>query len=266
VEPTDDDGLDEWLLALGARARSAAWPVQRHQYARHSDAWADLRLPSAPGRHPLVVLIHGGYFLDEYKKDIQDPIADDLPRRGFASWNIEYRRSGGGSLREAMTDVQSAVQYVSSLKNLGIRQLIVVGHSAGGYLALWSATLPGVTAVVGLAPVTDLVAAARGGHDGGAVAEFMGGSPDAAPRAYEAASLLRRPKAAHQIIIHGTADRVVPASLSRQYVADAARDGTRVELIELANEGHYGFLDPMSGNWRCVVNRLRHLAGVTLVE
>ena len=136
---------------------------------------------------PLVVSIHGGYFMAPYRRDLHVPIVHELVRRGFAVWNVEHRRSGtGGGLRETTDDVWAAVDALPPTAG----QVAVFGHSAGGYLAETLATHPRVDLVVPLAGAMDLAGVVRAGWDGGAVAEWLGAGPDEDPARYAAADLL----------------------------------------------------------------------------
>jgi acetyl esterase/lipase len=189
-----------------------------------------------------VVSLHGGYFRARYRRDLHDPIARELARRGFAVWNVEYRRTGtGGGLRETTDDVWAAVDALP----LQADRVAVFGHSAGGYLAEWLAAHRRVEHVVPLAAVTDPAGVVRAGWDRGGVSEWLGAGPDEDPDRYAAADLRRRlPSGASRVLIHGTADTTVGVQQSRDFAAAAAAAGDDTTLVELDGEGHYGFLDP----------------------
>src|SRR5689334_8224558 len=107
----------------------------------------ELYVPSGPGPHPTVILIHGGYWRARYKLGLMDGLAQDLARRGIAAWNIEYRRVGdpGGGWPGTFLDVASATDYLRvsvSTYVLDLKRYVRVGHSAGGNLALWLAARP----------------------------------------------------------------------------------------------------------------------------
>ena len=46
------------------------------------------------GLSPVVVTIHGGFWQAKYGLEENTPLDEDLTRRGYATWNIEYRRVG----------------------------------------------------------------------------------------------------------------------------------------------------------------------------
>ena len=74
---------------------------------------ADLYLPRGSGPHPAIVLIHGGSWTDRYGRVVMRGLAGDLLRRGWAVWNIEYRRvGGGGGWPATFADVAAAIDYL----------------------------------------------------------------------------------------------------------------------------------------------------------
>ena len=141
---------------------------------------------SSEQRSPVVVLIHGGYWYEPYKRASRNgsdlrPLAFDLQREGYTVLNIEYRRVGpsNGGFPETLNDIVDAIDALSSLSQeelavqLDLDRIALVGHSAGGHLALWRALQAGIapetakifglkkaflqpSLVVGLAAVSDL--------------------------------------------------------------------------------------------------------------
>ncbi len=116
-----------------------------------------------------LVLLHGGYWRPGYGLDQLDPMADVMTRAGWATWNVEYRPIGdGGAWPDPMTDVALAVDRLAR-EDLADR-VVLLGHSAGGHLAVWAASrterTPGGAATVrpvgaiSLSGVLDLTLAA----------------------------------------------------------------------------------------------------------
>src|SRR5579862_1084835 len=107
---------------------------------------AELFLPKGKGPHPVVVLLHGGCFLAELGGFPQtSALAADLARRGYAVWNVEYRKLGepGAGYPGTFQDVATAVDRLRAeapRHDLDLKRVIAVGHSAGGHLALWAAS------------------------------------------------------------------------------------------------------------------------------
>ncbi|MET0594840.1 MAG: alpha/beta fold hydrolase [Polyangiaceae bacterium] len=231
-------------------------------YGPSPDQVADLYHPgtSCP---PVVCLLHGGFWRMPYGRDQMTAIADDLASRGLAVWNLEYGRLGGSATAwpAVMVDVAKGIDHLAQLfeegVDLDLARITVVGHSAGGHLALWVAgrhrsTLAGtpkvrVTAAVGLAPIADLALAHTTRVGGDVVAQLIGGTPTEHPERLQASSPIEMvPLGVRQLILHGTDDPVVPVDLSRRYARAAREAGDKVEFIELLGSGHMEFLDPNS--------------------
>ncbi|CAK9007764.1 unnamed protein product [Durusdinium trenchii] len=173
------------LLRFSAPALAAERPPRRRKtlkYGTLPDQLGDVWAPEAPTG--LVVLVHGGFWLPQYGKDLMTKLASDLMARNWAAWNVEYRRVDGPGWRNAnstLEDITAALRFLDSpefpFKGLPVA---VVGHSAGGHLALWSQLRPirvtDCRAVVSVGGVLDLCDAdeeALGGG-AGAVARFLG--------------------------------------------------------------------------------------------
>lgn len=236
--------------------------MQTIQYGASVDQQADLYLSATP-RPPVVCLLHGGFWRMPYGRDQMAAIANDLVAHGLAVWNMEYRRLGApqAAWPATMDDVAAGIDHLADLcvggVDVDLDRVIVVGHSAGGHLALWAAgrshsrntSSPGVRirAVVGLAPVADLTEAYVRKVGGEVVVELLGGTPSQYPDRLRAASPMEMlPLRVRQFILHGTADDAVPIELSRCYARAAEAAGDAVELIELPGTGHMEYLDPGS--------------------
>jgi acetyl esterase/lipase len=255
--------LGRFLRALDAQARAADWPVATRRYGASPEQKADLRLPrEGPGPYPVAVVLHGGFWMQEWDRRLMDALSIDLARRGWASWNVEYRRIGsGGGVPATLDDVEAAVGALASLDApLDRRRIVSLGHSAGGYLALWLAGTGGVTAAVSLAGICDVAGAARRRLAGGVVGHFVGGLPEENPGAYAIADLGRRlPTGVAQVLVHGELDNAVPVEQSRWY-AERCRDaGDPCTLLELPGTGHFELIDPRSGAWATAVAELGEL-------
>jgi acetyl esterase/lipase len=231
------------------------------RYADHSDAVVDVFLPVSLGRpeHPaqLLLLVHGGFWREEYDRRHVRPMADALRRRGFVVAVPEYRRVGGaGGWPHTADDVEAALAVVPEM--LGdvapgyvdpAALPVLAGHSAGGHLALWAGLRAGrrrVAAIVALAPVTDLLYAARVRMGDGAVQELLGGEPRGLPDRYADADVLSMlaPAGIPVTIIQGDADVQVPVEMNR--LVAACHDGSSVQYVELAGVDHFALIDPLS--------------------
>ncbi|WP_329105894.1 prolyl oligopeptidase family serine peptidase [Micromonospora sp. NBC_01699] len=260
-------------------SRAAPVPDATVRYGDGPDQVADVRLPAALGgpARPLVVVIHGGFWRSEYDRGHTSPLAADLAARGYPVAQLEYRRTGQvgggwpGTLADAVAGVTALPGLVAGVLAAADRPAgaagsgpavgapLLVGHSAGGQLALYCArSVPErVGGVLALAPVSDLAEAYRLDLDGGAVAELLGGGPAEFPERYAAADPRQHvPLQSRTVVIHGGLDQQVPAGMSRRYAAVA---GPNCRLIELPDCEHFGLIDPESAAWPTVTAALRSL-------
>lgn len=211
---------------------------------------------------PLVVLIHGGYWTTEFTLTIETAIARLIAQRGAAVWNVEYRRVGeeGGGWPGSGRDAVQALQALDGSVRAALppematlvdwQSVAVVGHSAGGQLAVWATAQLGartattrITTVIAQSAALDLVAAA----DRPSVQALMGRPITEIPHRYREASPVEQPPFdAHVVAIHGADDTAIPAQASRQYVETVSARGQSAELIIVPDEGHDAFVDPRS--------------------
>jgi acetyl esterase/lipase len=230
-----------------------------HRYGSGLEHEADLLMPDGDGPHRVAVLLHGGFWRARFTRATMAALAVDLADRGWATWNVEYRRVGsGGGVPETLDDVRAAIDAVTTVEApLDRTRLVVIGHSAGGQLALCMAGMPAVATVLSLAGVCNLESAARERIGDGAALEFMGGTPEERPDAYAIAdprNLL--PTRVQVLLVHGDADQRVPVEQSRGYARAARAAGDRCELLELAGVDHFAVIDPRTEAWASVADRL----------
>ncbi len=246
---------------------------QSHRYGSHPSQRADLHLPRTPGPHQVIILIHGGSWHKRYGKIVMRGLAGDLVRRGWAVWNIEYRRLGeGGGWPATFEDVAAAIDHLPVLEaQLDLAEVSVIGHSAGGHLALWAASranlpsgAPGaapavaLNRAVGQAPVSDLAGAYRLWH-GGAAGALMGGGPETVPERYAVGDPIELlPLEIPVLLVHGSQDSTVSVELSRHYLEQARATGSPAELTEIPGEagGHRAHINPRGEAWAAVTGWL----------
>ena len=243
-------------------------PPERHRYGRARSQFGELFLPDGGGRLPVAVVLHGGFWRAQYGRRLMRPLCADLAARGWAAWNVEYRRLGrlsGGGFPRTLEDVAAAVDHLAELPVapdvLDLSRVVAIGHSAGGHLAAWLATreAPGVavTGVVAQAGVVDLRLASELGLSRSVVHRLLGGTPDAVPERYAAASPAERlPLAVPALLTHGARDETVPPAMSERFAAAARAAGDDVDIVVAPGEGHFGHLDPGNELWRVVTTWL----------
>jgi acetyl esterase/lipase len=203
------------------------------------------------------VLLHGGFWLDEWRRDTLDGLAVDLARRGFATWNVEYRR---GAWPAPGDDVLAAIRQVAVLaedRPLDPRRVTVLGHSAGAQLALATARRAAVQRVVGLAAITDLEAALAGRLGGGAAERLLPRGEARAAAIAEASPVWLLPIGVPSLLACAADDDLVPAEQSWEFAEAARRAGDDAELLTFHSGGHFALIDPSTEGWAAVAARLR---------
>ena len=232
----------------------------RERYGHGPRQVGEWWLPDAPpaGLLPTVVLVHGGFWRDAYDLTLEHAVAADLAARGWLVWNVDYRPSSE-PWPAPLSDVAAAYDHLRRGRfadRVDARRTAVVGHSAGGHLALWLASrsrlpagapgagdVPAPALVVAQAPVAALEPAAALRLGSGAVQALLGGEPaDVPDRLAVADPLTLLPTGVPTVCVHGTGDTTVPISLSEAYVAAA---GPGAELVSY-DGGHFEHLDPTS--------------------
>jgi acetyl esterase/lipase len=228
----------------------------RIPYGAAAPQFGDLRLPKARGPHPIMMNIHGGFWRSKYDLAHAGHLCAALANRGIATWNLEYRRVGdeGGGWPGTFEDILNGFRFLPELArryNLAAGRTAVMGHSAGGQLALCLAAHEStVKHAVSLAGVIDLRRAWDLHLSSNAVAEFLGGPPNQVPEHYKEAEPLQLsiPKV-NQWVIHGTDDDVVPVDFARTYEREKKKRREDVHLLEIAKAGHFDLIDPRSAAW-----------------
>jgi acetyl esterase/lipase len=231
--------------------------------------FGQLRLPKGEGLFPVVIVIHGGCWLSQYDLHHISPLASEITKMGYATWSLEYRRIGneGGGWPGTFLDVANGTDHLRELAQefpLNLNRVIVIGHSAGGHLALWLAArnrLPSkgllykenplpIGGVIALAAVGDLGRPDLQEICGGVIPKLMGGTPDDFPNRYAQGSPLELlPFGVPQILIQGAQDPIVPMESVREYYEAVKKSGDKVELVLLQEAGHFEVVMPTTFAW-----------------
>lgn len=193
----------------------------------------------------LIVLVHGGCWLNAFGVDHSMPMATALSQLGHPVWSLEYRRTGdaGGGWPGSFNDIKLALSQLDLLEKYHINTdaPILMGHSAGGHLALLAASeLPDeqFKQVIGLAAITDISRYALGENNcQTATPQFMHGLPHEQSTAYHQANLLYRQLPDSVLLLQGDADLIVPIIQSRLHAV-------KVEMMPEA--GHFDWIHPGS--------------------
>ena len=247
---------------------------ERIQYGSDPQHFAELRFPVGQGPFPFLFVIHGGFWQSKYDLSHIGHLCAAFTRKGVITCNVEYRRLGNpgggwpGTFQDTSLAADRTLEVVSSDPRVDTARTAVIGHSAGGHLALWLASrhrLPEASPLYGaqeyrlgsavsLAGVCDLRTAWKQQLGNGVVARLMGGTPEQYPDRYDAGSPIELlPTGTRQILIHGLVDDIVPVSQSEKFVERAEQRGEKPSLIELDSIGHFELIDPESDAWSTVI-------------
>ena len=232
-------------------------PDARIAYGPDPNQFFDLRMPAKSTAHPLIINLHGGYWRAKYNLDHAGHFCAALTAKGVATANLEYRRVGneGGAWPGTFADIRSAYNFLlqnQATYKFDAKKVVVVGHSAGGQLALClAAHEPSISRVVSLAGVCDLRRAYELHLSNDAVVEFLRGTPAEIPDHYHEADPMQLSiPHARQWLIHGTADDTVPPEFSRDYVAAkqklSGKEKEDVNLLAISGANHFDLIDPQA--------------------
>lgn len=255
----------------------------RISYGKEPQQFGELWLPKSNGKSPVVIAVHGGCWLVQLPAlDLLNQAAQALRARGYAVWNIEYRRVGEmrGGYPGTFLDVAHGADFVKELAKkypLDISNVIAIGHSAGGPLAMWLAgrrNLPpesplhmkqpiAINAVVNLGGVGDLQHFApfsppvcREDTVDWLVGKGQryGTNPYADTSPSELLPLNTR-----QVLVYGVFDAAIPPFFGKHYQDLAALKGERVELVTIPDAAHFDIIATWTPAWNtiaAIVDRL----------
>jgi acetyl esterase/lipase len=274
-----DRGIDE-LLKLPVP------PAARIAYGSGPLQFGELRVPAGRGPHPVVIIVHGGCWLSKLANlderavalDLVRPIAADLTAKGFATWNIEYRRVGneGGGWPGSFQDVAHAADHLRGIaaeNHLDLTRVVAIGHSAGGHFALWLAArhklppsselyvkdplrLKGVIDLDGPGDLKAVLPMQQPVCGAPVVTQLMGGNPEDRPQRYREGSPVEMlPLGVPQTIFAGR----MFATQTPAYVEAVKRAGDQIDAAIAEKTGHFVFVDPGSSTWAEVVGSIRRL-------
>lgn len=240
---------------------------KRITYGKGPQQFGELRIPTGPGPFPVMVVIHGGCWQNEFNYVYMTRLAGWLTDHGVATWTIEYRRLGdaGGGWPGTFLDVAAATDALRGMavkSRLDLNRVYATGHSAGGQLALWlgsRAQLPksselyrenpvAIQGVLGLAAITNLEKYRIGPPNSchSSVEPLLGGGPGKVPSRYaETSPSQRLPLGIPQIFIQGEKDPIVSAASVREYIEAAKKANDHAEILPLPEAGHFEACVPL---------------------
>jgi pimeloyl-ACP methyl ester carboxylesterase len=242
----------------------------------------ELRLPNTSGDNlsPLVIIIHGGCWVSSYADyHFMDNFSQAITNLGYATWNIEYRAIGtGGEWPVIFQDINKAVDYSRDIAKhypIDINKVAVIGHSAGGHLALWTASRANIKSTSDLYTVNPLIisgvislagiANVSGNNSCGGLANNVIGVPispisDAlVQRRLETSPMQMLPTKIKTILISGSTDGIVPPSMGTEYSTEAIKLGDDSLHYILQGLGHFDLIDPTKTSWSLYQQSLQEI-------
>lgn len=220
---------------------------------QYIEVWAANQRPEIAPVSAGLILVHGGCWLADYSVDHVRALASALSDKSYNVFAVEYRRTGqaGGGWPGSLNDVRAAIKNVRD--TYPKMALSVIGHSAGGHLAVLTGTDPTLrlTSVIGLAPITDMSSYAKGesGCEQAAV-KFMGGDESSNKTAYALANTRDKKIVVPLYLLGSRDDKIVPVEQikhdqARHFVGD--------------NIGHFDWVHPQTEAFQHLLNTLSRL-------
>ena len=231
---------------------------------------ADLRIPSSkvpPNGYPVIVFLHGGGWRSEWSKSYSEAFVEALTEQGFATWDLEYRRIGhrGGGYPGTFEDVADGMDYlrlVAKAYPLNLGEVVAVGHSSGGHLALWLAgrhRLPesselyrsdplSLRGVISIAGVNDLELSYELGGRTDVLTLIGADSLDSGDHRFSETNPARlRPLDALQTLVIGDQDSPWRLKMTEIYADESVAAGEKTKVLIVPGANHMDVVDARSG-------------------
>ncbi|MDB5252592.1 MAG: hypothetical protein JWP27_1761 [Flaviaesturariibacter sp.] len=254
---------------------SAPYTITDASYGSDTAQRMDVYLPAGRSAQATksLVLIHGGSWNGGSKADFSSQIAAFRKRMpGYAIFNLEYRLANNGTVFPAQeNDIRKALSFIADRAagyDINARQLVLLGASAGGHLALLQAYkygTPRIAAVIDFFGPTELLAMyERPWHPLVPVALQMitGTTPAGNRDLYLQSSPVSfvTPQAPPTLIFHGGKDPVVDISQSRSLAARLESAGVPHQLVVYPAERHGWYGATLTGSFDTIETFLeRHV-------
>lgn len=236
------------------------------QWGRHPAQRLEQYRPAQPADAPVAVLVHGGCWLNAFDMGYMRPLAAAMAERGWVVWSLGYRRLGDveDAAVRSLADIHAGLDRIATQgrnRGLGHPAPWLIGHSAGGHLALLAAgerEAESIAGVVGLAAITDIVAYAdQSGSCNAAATRLLEEGGRDAEELQPAGGL---PAGLPVLLVRGDLDPIVDAAQTRMPVPDTRGSEQPAPVLEIADAGHFEPVMPDSEAFRAWISRLETMA------
>lgn len=229
----------------------------------------DVVAPATGGPHPCVILLHGGAWKTGTRKDLSTPkmnvgtpgksLAEVLAAKGFATASVGYRLAPKDRFPAQIQDAKTAVRFLranAAKYNIDPDRIGAMGFSAGGHIAallgtadksagfegdLYPEQSSRVSCVVDFFGPTDLMLYCETPALEKIFFVPLIGCPSGDdPGRYKKASPIEHVTKDDPpfLIVHGTADLIVPVIHSERLHDKLVATGVKSELVTVKGEGH----------------------------
>ena len=229
-------------------------------YGSDPRQFGELRVPHTGGGHPVAIVLHGGFWRNQFNLSYMGHLCESLRAAGIATWNLEFRSIGdpGGGWPGTCQDVALGARHlrvIAEAHHLDLTRTVALGHSAGGHLALWLASKrnPKLLAAIGLGAVADLQRALDLKLSNTVVEQFLNGGHIA-----EADPMRLLPLHTKLRLFHGKSDETVPIGIAERFIEAARAAGDDARLIPLES-GHFEPIDPATAQWAAVKDEIARI-------
>ena len=279
---------EQYTFANVSYQEGAAWTANTAPNARFTYGdevtlqLADLRIPSStmpPNGYPVIIFIHGGAWHSEWSKTYTEAFVEALTKQGFATWDLEFRRIGhrGGGYPGTFEDVADGADHlrlVAESYPLNLDEVIAVGHSSGGHLALWLAgrhRLPesselyrgdplALRGVISIAGVNDLELSYELGGRTDILTLIGADSLDSGERRFKETNPARlRPLDVLQTLMIGDQDSQWRLKMTESYAKESVEAGDMTKVLIVPGANHMDVVDPRSGFAKAVGYEAREI-------
>lgn len=253
--PVNDDEDDDSIMVM----RDIVYSTAQSKDGESIGLKLDVAFPKTTNGKPLpvVVYIHGGGYKHGSKSVALELLKLYAQGKYFAV-SIDYRLSDVAPFPAAIYDCKAAIRFLrANAKDLGIdpNRIGVFGHSAGGHLSALLGVSSNDKALEGDLEPTSESSAVKCVVDVSGPIDFLGFDEEiqkdylvpwlgAIGEEYDKNAKAASPLSyidsedPPTLIIHGTADKIVPVEQSEKYSEALKAAGVKVRYFEKENIGH----------------------------